>query len=47
MWNSNSMISWLLAKSGLPVEGINPPPGARAPGWDAGIVLARRTADRR
>jgi hypothetical protein len=44
MWNSNSMISWLLAKSGLPVEGINPPPGARAPGWDAGIVLARRTA---
>jgi hypothetical protein len=44
MWNSNSMISWLLAKSGLPVEGINAPPGARAPGWDAGIVLARRTA---
>jgi hypothetical protein len=44
MWNSNSMVSWLLAKSGLPVEDIHAPPGARAPGWDAGLVLARTGA---
>ena len=42
MWNSNSVISWLLTKAGLPVETIQPPPGARAPGWDAGILVARR-----
>jgi hypothetical protein len=44
MWNSNSMISWLLVKSGLSVEEIHAPAGARAPGWDAGLVLARRWA---
>jgi hypothetical protein len=42
MWNSNSVISWLLARSGLDVESIQPPSGGRAPGWRAGIVLARR-----
>ena len=42
MWNSNSLISWLIARSGLDVESIQPPPGGRAPGWRAGIVVARR-----
>jgi hypothetical protein len=42
MWNSNSMISWLLARSGLPAQGIRPPKNGRAPGWDAGLVLAHR-----
>lgn len=42
MWNSNSVISWLLARSGLDAESIEPPAGGRAPGWDAGLVLARR-----
>ena len=42
MWNSNSVISWLIVRSGLPIEDIAPPEGGRAPGWDAGIVLARR-----
>ena len=42
MWNSNSTISWLLARSGLDVEAIPPPVGGRAPGWQAGIVIARR-----
>jgi hypothetical protein len=42
MWNSNSMISWLVARSGLDVEAIRPPFGGRAPGWRAGIVIARR-----
>ena len=27
MWNSNSVISWLLARSGLPIEEIRPPDG--------------------
>jgi hypothetical protein len=42
MWNSNSTISWLIARSGLDVESIALPRGGRAPGWQAGIVLARR-----
>ena len=42
MWNSNSLISWLIARSGLDVAAIQPPAGGRAPGWGAGIVIARR-----
>jgi hypothetical protein len=42
MWNSNSVISWLITRSGLPIEAVHPPTGGRAPGWDAGIVVARR-----
>jgi hypothetical protein len=45
MWNSNSLISWLIARSGLDVESIQPPRGGRAPGWRAGIVIAHRGAD--
>lgn len=41
MWNSNSVISWLLARSGLPMEKISPPSGGRAPGWRAGMLIAR------
>ena len=44
MWNSNSVISWLIARCGLEVEPISPPVGGRAPGWRAGIVVARRQA---
>lgn len=42
MWNSNSLISWLLVGAGVDTEQIQPPSGGRAPGWDAGIVVARR-----
>jgi hypothetical protein len=42
MWNSNSVISWLLARSGVSAEAISPPAGGRAPGWGAGLVLSRR-----
>ena len=42
MWNSNSVVSWLLARSGLDVEAIQPPPGGRAPGWRAGTVVSAR-----
>jgi hypothetical protein len=42
MWNSNSLISWLLARSGHDIHGIRPPAHGRAPGWDAGRILAAR-----
>jgi len=44
MWNSNSVVSWLLTRSGLAAEHIQPPEGGRAPGWRAGFELARRDA---
>ncbi|MGA8923824.1 MAG: hypothetical protein WB682_11820, partial [Candidatus Dormiibacterota bacterium] len=40
MWNSNSQISWLLARAGIDVDSIKPPTGGRAPGWRAGLVAA-------
>jgi hypothetical protein len=42
MWNSNSVIAWLVASSGLDAAKIHPPRGGRAPGWDAGLVVAQR-----
>jgi hypothetical protein len=41
MWNSNSVISWLLTRGGFAVDAIRPPAGGRAPGWRTGIVAAR------
>ena len=46
MWNSNSVVSWLLERSGVDVVRIQPPTGGRAPGWRAGIVAARRPSTR-
>lgn len=40
MWNSNSVVAWLLATSGLDLDVIEPPQGGRAPGWRAGLVAA-------
>lgn len=41
MWNSNSVISWLLVRGGVgEAVSIQPPQGGRAPGWDAGIAVA-------
>jgi hypothetical protein len=42
MWNSNSLISWLILRGGIEVESVHPPLGGRAPGWQAGIVVASR-----
>jgi hypothetical protein len=42
MWNSNSLISWLITRSSLDVDAVHPPTGGRAPGWHAGVVIARR-----
>jgi hypothetical protein len=40
MWNSNSVTSWLLVRSGIDISKIQLPDGGRAPGWNAGIVIA-------
>ena len=40
MWNSNSVVSWIVAVSGLVDGAGGPPQGGRAPGWDAGITFA-------
>jgi hypothetical protein len=45
MWNSNSVISWLIARGGISVEAVHLPVGGRAPGWRAGLVVARREQD--
>jgi hypothetical protein len=42
MWNSNSVIAWVIACSGIEAESIRPPVGGRAPGWQAGLVVAGR-----
>ncbi|MFE4466763.1 hypothetical protein ACFRCR_16785 [Oerskovia sp. NPDC056781] len=44
MWNSNSLVSWVLARSGLPTSHLTPP-GGRVPGWKAGLEVAEH--DRR
>jgi hypothetical protein len=42
MWNSNSVIAWLISRAGIRTEALGPPAGGRAPGWDAGITVAAR-----
>jgi hypothetical protein len=44
MWNSNSVIAWVLERSGIDAARIRPPEGGRAPGWQAGIRIARGEA---
>jgi hypothetical protein len=41
MWNSNSVLAWVLARSGIETATIRPPANGRAPGWQAGLVAAR------
>jgi hypothetical protein len=47
MWNSNSVVSWLIVRSGLDAESIRPPEGGRAPGWKSGVVVARRQQEQK
>lgn len=42
MWNSNSVISWLLTRAGIDALHIQPPTGGRAPGWLTGVLVAQR-----
>jgi hypothetical protein len=44
MWNSNSLVAWLLARAGVPTHAVAPPPHGRAPGWLAGLTVAARQA---
>jgi hypothetical protein len=44
MWNSNSLISWLLTISGVDATRYAPPAAGRAPGWAAGIAVAKAAA---
>ncbi len=43
MWNSNSVVSWVLASSGVSLTSVRPPSGGRAPGWHAGMMIAERS----
>jgi hypothetical protein len=45
MWNSNSMIAWLLVTADLLTDDLRPPLRGRAPGWHAGLELGRRGSD--
>jgi hypothetical protein len=42
MWNSNSLVSWVLVGAGLDpeVDAARPPIGGRAPGWATGLAVA-------
>ncbi len=44
MWNSNSIVAWALERGGVDLSDVRPPPGGRAPGWGAGLTVARRAA---
>ena len=43
MWNSNSVAAWLIAMAGLRADQLLPPAHGRAPGWNAGLEIARRS----
>jgi hypothetical protein len=42
MWNSNSIVAWLLTRGGVDLAAVHPPERGRAPGWHAGSVVAKR-----
>ena len=42
MWNSNSIVAWLIERCGAAADTVPLPPGGRAPGWAAGVAVARR-----
>ncbi len=42
MWNSNSIISWLIVSAGADASEVRAPARGRAPGWQAGIAVASR-----
>ena len=44
MWNSNSLVSWLLVRASVDISSVALPVGGRAPGWTAGIAAAQSGA---
>lgn len=45
MWNSNSLTSWLLARSGHDLGAVKMPLHGRAPGWSAGVDVGTRLTE--
>lgn len=45
MWNSNSLIAWLLARAGISAGDLAPPRNGRAPGWAAGLAVAATSSN--
>ena len=45
IWNSNSVIAWVLSASGIDAGTVQPPVGGRALGWRAGVVVAQRASE--
>jgi hypothetical protein len=45
MWNSNSLVAWLLTRVGLHCGRLAPPRHGWAPGWSAGVRVAQRHLD--
>jgi hypothetical protein len=45
MWNSNSVISWVLPRSEIDLARVHAPTGGRAPGWDAGRIVGARAPE--
>ncbi len=43
MWNSNSVVAWLIVSAGLDCGSAPLPAHGRAPGWDAGVEVALRS----
>ncbi len=43
MWNSNSVVAWILTVGGLEQRAGQPPDSGRAPGWGAGVTVATRS----
>ena len=46
MWNSNSLVSWLLMTSGIDATRVSPPDGGWAPGWASGVAVAQYAASK-
>lgn len=44
MWNSNSLVSWLLMTAGIDATHVEPPDGGLAPGWASGVAAAAPSA---
>jgi hypothetical protein len=42
MWNSNSVVAFVLTMAGLTANELQPPRKGRAPGWRAGLLAARQ-----
>jgi hypothetical protein len=41
MWNSNSVVAWLLARARIDARLAQVPARGRAPGWKAGLATGR------